>query len=191
MNLGIIPARGGSKRLPGKNLRRIHGVSLVSLAAQCAREAGLDQVILSSDSEEILLEGQKEGILLSRRPECLAADSTSMEETVIYLLDRHYPRRDHTLVLLQPTSPFRSPEDVKEALWLFEDQRTPAIVSVGEDLSPNGAVYVISQKLLEGGKTFYPLGWHAMRMPDYRSLDVDTEGDWTKALEQSTLNWDG
>ena len=78
--LGLVPARGGSKGVPGKNVRPLAGHTLLEYTARAARESGvLDRIILSTDSSEIAEAGRRAGLEVPfMRPAALAADDTPM-----------------------------------------------------------------------------------------------------------------
>src|SRR6266550_7624898 len=86
--LGIVPARGGSKGVPGKNVRPLAGQTLLEYTARAARESGvLDRVILSTDSAEIADAGRRAGIEGPfMRPVALAADDTPMAPVIVHAL---------------------------------------------------------------------------------------------------------
>jgi CMP-N-acetylneuraminic acid synthetase len=188
MIIGLILARGGSKRLPGKNLLHVGHETLVARAIGCARQcAEIDTVILSTDSEDIALEGWKHGALVLRRPEQLAGDMATSEVGIVHAAIAAGAKPTDTVVLLQPTSPLRTPEDVNAALRMFARGAGPSIVSVGEDGELNGAVYVTRLATLAAHRTFQVPGTAHMMMPSERSIDIDTRED----LERAQLNWDG
>ncbi len=137
--LVVIPARAGSKGLPGKNLRRVGDLSLVGRAAITGRrfltEHGLDgAVLLDTDGEELAAEGRRFGAEVPfLRPPELAADATPTIDNVVVALARweqHVGRVVDAVVLLQPTSPLRTAADVGACWRAFDAQRAPSVVSV-------------------------------------------------------------
>jgi len=111
----LIPARGGSRALPWKNLAKVGGRSLVQRAIETARAVPeIEEIVVSSEAEEILDHAGDCGATPLRRPEELARDAAPMRDVVRHFLDE-YPESG-TLVLLQPTSPLRRPEDVSRCL---------------------------------------------------------------------------
>ena len=114
--LGIIPARGGSKGIPGKNMRLLGGKPLLAYSIEAARASGvIDRLILSTDSEEIAALGREFGAEIPfMRPAELAADDTPMQavlEHALAGLDEQGWRAE-IVVLLQPTAPLRRPEHI-------------------------------------------------------------------------------
>lgn len=118
---GVIPARGGSKGLPGKNLRRLGGLSLIGHAVASAREARrLTRFIVSTDSAEIADEARRHGAEVPfLRPAELASDEAGMlgvlQHAVRWLESSGGPRPD-VVVTLQPTSPFRSGREIDQTI---------------------------------------------------------------------------
>jgi len=117
----IVPARGGSRRLPGKNLRPLGGLSLLGWTLGALRAAGFAEVpLLSTDDPAIAAEGRRLGFAVPfLRPAALAADDTPTVPVVLHALDRRPPgdtEEPEFVMLLQPTSPFRPPRLLREGL---------------------------------------------------------------------------
>jgi CMP-N,N'-diacetyllegionaminic acid synthase len=115
-SLGVVVARGQSKRLPRKMLRPLAGHPLIAYMARAALASGLDRVILSTDDDEIVAAGKSYGIEAPfRRPAELATDFATNDRVLMHALDwvEANERRSYaTAVLLQPTAPFTIPEDI-------------------------------------------------------------------------------
>jgi CMP-N,N'-diacetyllegionaminic acid synthase len=116
--LAVIPARGGSKGIPRKNLCTVGGVSLVGHAVKAALALEwIDRTILSTDDDEIAAEGQKYGAAAPfRRPVELASDqarSTDMWKHAWLASEDHFEEKYDISILLEPTSPLRRPEDIQ------------------------------------------------------------------------------
>ncbi|MGV8934732.1 MAG: cytidylyltransferase domain-containing protein [Gallionellaceae bacterium] len=130
--LALIPARGGSKGLPGKNIRKFCGKPLIAWTIEAALGSKyIDRVVLSSDDDEIIAIAKAYGcdVPFVREPE-LALDDTPSIDVVVDAINR-CPGYEWT-VLLQPTSPLRLAEDIDGALNLCCSRRAPACVSVTE-----------------------------------------------------------
>lgn len=132
--LGIVPARGGSKGIPRKNLRTLAGRPLLGWTALAAGGAAtLDRVVLSSDDEEILAMGRSVGLDTPFvRPAELARDETPGIDPVFHALDTLEAMGDvyDRVVLLQPTSPLRTAAHIDAAVRLAETSGSPSVVSV-------------------------------------------------------------
>jgi CMP-N,N'-diacetyllegionaminic acid synthase len=126
--LALIPARGGSKGIPGKNIIGLAGKPLIAWTIDAARaSAHVDEVVLSTEDEAIAEVGRRCGAALPfMRPAALATDESSTMDAVFHALDR-LPGYD-VIVLLQPTSPLRTTADIDAALLLLA--KSPSCVSV-------------------------------------------------------------
>ena len=201
--LGLIPARGGSKRLPRKNLAQIGGRSLVAIAIDAAREAGLDTIAVSTDDNEIASEANRRGALFWTRPSYLATDTTPSLDVLTYHLGTDLDAWD-LVVLLQPTSPFRSAADIRNALAILDAAGGDAVISITDAQAdcvyqvghagrlravrelpglvvPNGAIYAITTLALAEGRDWWSGVTYGYRMPRSRSLDIDTAEDLATA----------
>ncbi|NEV92734.1 acylneuraminate cytidylyltransferase family protein [Psychroflexus sp. YR1-1] len=133
--LVVIPARGGSKGVPRKNIKLLGGKPLIHWTIEVAREIFPDEVIcVSTDDEEIQSVVEQTGLKIPfLRPEELATDIASSYEVLLHAVF-FYEKRGYypdTLILLQPTSPFRSAKQIKEAIDLYV-RGVEMIVSVKE-----------------------------------------------------------
>jgi len=135
--LALIPARGGSKGVPRKNVRRLGGRPLFAHAVDAARASRLvTRIVLSTDDEEIAKIGRSIGceVPFLRTP-ALAADDTPMLEVVRHTLNELHTTDQYkpdTIVLLQPTTPFRNGRDIDDALTLMTNRKFDAVVSVAK-----------------------------------------------------------
>jgi N-acylneuraminate cytidylyltransferase len=127
--LGIVTARGGSKGLPRKNLRKVGGLSLVARAVRSGVESGCcEEVVCTTDDERIAAEATAAGARVLMRPSELAADTALSVDVVRHVLDcegRSWP----WFVLLQPTSPLRTPAHVRGAIEQLLRDEVEAVVS--------------------------------------------------------------
>jgi N-acylneuraminate cytidylyltransferase len=125
-DLVIIPARGGSKGIPGKNIKLLCGRPLICYTLDAARAiAPPENICVSTDSEEIIQVVREYGLDVPfKRPYELATDTASSYEAICHAISfygqagMHYDR----IVLLQPTSPFRKGTHIKEALSLYQPE---------------------------------------------------------------------
>lgn len=122
--LGYIPARGGSKGLPGKNLKPLAGAPLIAHTIRAARRSGcLDRLHVSTDDPRIAAAARRYGAPAPwLRPASLSRDASGVADAVIYDLDRlerEEGYRPDAVMLLQPTSPFRRPETLRRAASIF------------------------------------------------------------------------
>ena len=134
--LAVIPARGGSKRLPRKNLLDLCGKPLIAWSIEAGiKSKYLDAIVLSSDDSEILKIGEDYKIQTIKRPQKLASDIASSVDVVKHVI-KNLESYEY-IVLLQPTSPLRDSSHIDEAIELLENKNADAIISVCEmDHSP-------------------------------------------------------
>ena len=130
--LAVIPARGGSKRLPRKNVLDLAGKPLISWSIEAAKKSKyVDEVIVSSDDDEILGIAHSLDVTALKRPEILSTDTATTLEVIQYLIKNFEKQYTH-LILLQPTSPLRESEDIDKAIELLDKKNADAVVSVCE-----------------------------------------------------------
>ncbi|WP_100401079.1 acylneuraminate cytidylyltransferase family protein [Bacillus sp. FJAT-44742] len=133
--LAVIPARGGSKRLPGKNIKLLHGVPLIEYTIKAAnRSSYVDRCIVSTDDQNIATISKKAGAEVPfLRPAKLAMDHSPVMDTCLHAL-RYLQQTEKyepdVFLLLQPTSPLRNEKHIDEAIDLLHKQNADSIVSV-------------------------------------------------------------
>lgn len=132
--LGLVPARGGSRRLPGKNLKTLGGRTLVRRALDAAAGAGLDLVALSSEDEAILAEAAALPRVVSlKRPDALATAEALAYDVVMHALnalESEGSGRFDAVAIVQATSPLTLPEDIAATVALLEASGAGSAVSV-------------------------------------------------------------
>jgi len=136
--LVVIPARGGSKGVPRKNIKLLLGKPLIHYTIEAAQKIFTNDVIcVTSEDQEIIDISNQTGINVTlKRPEHLASDSSGTYEVLLNAIDYsenagYFP---DTIILLQPTSPFRNSDQIEDALQLYTDQ-IDMVVSVKETKS--------------------------------------------------------
>ena len=134
--LGIVPARGGSKRLPRKNMLDLCGKPLIAWSIEAGLNSKyIDKVVVSSDDDEILNISSNFGAETIKRPVELASDTATTFDAIKHTIE-NVEKYDY-IVLLQPTSPLRNAKHIDEAIELLEIKNADAVVSVCEmDHSP-------------------------------------------------------
>lgn len=135
--LAIIPARGGSKGLPGKNIRPLAGKPLIGWTLDSAKKSKyLDEIFVSTDSQEIANVAESFGVKVPElRPAELASDTATSASVVLYTIDyfRKQGKNFDYIILLEPTSPMRKDDDIDNAIELACDNPEKAgVVSLGE-----------------------------------------------------------
>jgi CMP-N,N'-diacetyllegionaminic acid synthase len=135
--LAIIPARGGSKGIPRKNLTKLNGIPLIDYTISAVQFAkSVSHILVSSDDQRILKHCAVKNIDTDYvRPPDLASDSAGMFEVVINALDwinKNRGFQPEMVVLLQPTSPLRNTEDIENTLALLKSSEYQSAISVNE-----------------------------------------------------------
>lgn len=189
--LGLVPARSGSKGIPGKNIRLLAGVPLLEYTRRAATESGIiDRLILTTDSPEIADIGKKIGFEVPfLRPYELAKDDTPMlpviKHTLSYLESNLWI--PDIIVLLQPTTPLRKSKHIIEAVQLLITLNCNSVVSVSEvpkHFSPDFVFRIDQERLVH----FLPEGQQVTRRQDARQAyyrDGSVYAFWLKTLVMS------
>jgi CMP-N,N'-diacetyllegionaminic acid synthase len=152
--VALIPARGGSKGLPGKNLMKLAGKSLIERAVECAKlpDNIVDMVVVTSDDDDILAEAERSGAIAHRRKPEAASDTATPAD----LLEDFFEGEDSVIInhdvlviYLQPTSPMRTPKHVSQALDIYRANNLKgSVVSVVQlEKSPYWTLIIEDGKL--------------------------------------------
>lgn len=123
----IVPMRAGSQGLKGKNLRPLAGLPLFMHSIAQARAAGADRIVISTDIASVV-DAPPDGVAVVQRPDSLAQDDTPMAPVMVDAIAR--AQVQGTVVLLQPTSPLRTAQDIVAALSLFTGGAFELVMSV-------------------------------------------------------------
>lgn len=166
--LAIIPARGGSKGFPGKNIYPVNGKPLIAYTIDAALNSKhISRTIVSSDNDEILSTSKELGATPLQRPKELAQDTSSSEEAihhVIQILSAQGEEFD-ILVLLQPTSPLRDAFDIDNAISLMIESNATAVISATNiGVKPFKSYYMNKKGFLQGV--------HNNKSPNMRRQDL-------------------
>lgn len=130
-SVALVPVRAGSKGLIGKNARNLSGKPLYRHAVDVAIEAGIERVVISTDIEEILSDGQlPAGVKVMERPVSLCGDDVPMAPVLVHALAQPIFDGDPMVVLLQATTPLRRASDVAGAVRTFSDGSASLVMSV-------------------------------------------------------------
>lgn len=130
--VGVILARGGSKGVPRKNVVPFAGAPLISWSILQLKQAGLDRVVVSTDSEEIASIASEYGAETLKRPDHLSSDTADGDSALVHGARELSLPPETRIVLAQATSPLRLPAHFSEALQLFEDEDADSLFSAVE-----------------------------------------------------------
>ena len=131
MNIGLITARGGSKGIPGKNLIDLGGRPLIAWTIEAATNSNLDRIFLSTDSKEIANYASSLGVEVPfLRPAELASDNTLSIDVATHAIREIGLKSEDKLLLLQPTSPFRTADIINQSIALLSGTEYDSVISV-------------------------------------------------------------
>ncbi len=131
--LAIIPARCGSKGLKDKNIKELNGKPMMAYTIEAAIQSGVfEDIIVSTDSPKYKVIAESYGASVPfLRPVELASDKSTTRDAILYVLD-NLPKKYEYLMILQPTSPLRTKQNIIDSIKLLEEKNANAIVSVCE-----------------------------------------------------------
>lgn len=166
--LAIIPARGGSKGLPRKNIYFVKGKPLIAYSIEAALGSKfITKIIVSSDDDEILKVSKEFGATPLKRPKKLAQDTSTSEEVIQNVINSLIKQNEEfdILVLLQPTSPLRDASDIDNAIELMLKNNASAVISVTNiGVKPFKTYYLNKKGFLQGV--------HNNKSPNMRRQDL-------------------
>jgi CMP-N,N'-diacetyllegionaminic acid synthase len=192
--LGLIPARAGSERIPYKNTVNLGGKPLIRWTIDEAKKFNFDYLAVTTDDPNAASVAKQVGCEVILRPPELARPETPMLPVVQHAAELI---KADLIILLQPTSPFRTVDDIWACYEIATSRNADSVVSmteVQEDMVfelghanrarpaaklvvPNGAVYILTAEELARRGNWYTGLMYAYMMPKERSIDVDTNFD--------------
>jgi len=199
--VSVIPARGGSKGIPLKNIVELGGKPLISYTIESSKQSNVDETWVSTDSSEIASVVSEYGVKVIERPEDISTDTSQSEEALLHAArDSEFD----VLVFIQPTSPLIKSEDINKGLemmdeydsvfsvtkehWIprwtmdvkpheWEINNRPMRQDKSETYIENGAFYITKRKNLLESKLRYSGKIGVVEIPLSRSFQVDTIED--------------
>lgn len=174
--IAIIPARSGSKGVPGKNIKLLNAKPLIAYTIEAAKQSHyVSRIILSTDSHEIAKIGMSYGAEVPfLRPMELSTDNSEAVDTYLYTIDRLQREENikiSNIVVLLPTSPLRKPEDIDAAVSIFVNKNADSVISYTKEdhpiqwhkfINPDGSFENIFEDSIrnrqEHKPTYYPNG---------------------------------
>lgn len=188
--LAVIPARGGSKGVPHKNIRDLDGKPLIAYTIEAAIKSKVfDKIVVSTDSSEIAEIAQRYGAEVPFiRPKDLSADFSSSDDVVLHAID-YFKRKGKEfeyVCKLQPTSPLRNETHIMEAYRLLKDSNSNFVVSVCEcEHSPLWTGTLDEKKSLNRFINEYVKGACRQKLPKYYRLNGAIYMGKTEAFEDN------
>ena len=208
--LAVIPARYGSRRLKRKNLLKINNKSLIELTYYAAKKSKfIDRIVVSTENAIIKKSCEKiNKNIVIKRPKNLSDHDTKSEKVLIDVINR-IGKNYFYIILLQPTSPLRTTNDINKALMKIDKYKFDNIVSIcptsnekrydisisknllektqkknksfKKKFQLNGAIYICRKKKFLEEKSFFSKKTSYLIMPKNRSIDIDYKNDYIKA----------
>lgn len=134
--LGIIPARGGSKGIPQKNLQKILGKPMIQYSIDAAKKSKINKIIVSTDDKKIAKFAESQGVEIPfLRPKKLATDSAKTLDVIkhaLNFLDQIQNYQPEIVIILQPTSPLRTSKIIDRSINLLKHNKTTSVISVSK-----------------------------------------------------------
>lgn len=198
--IAVIPARAGSVRLPNKNIKKLNGIPLITRTIQFAKKLKFinDIVVSTNDPSIIKMNKYNKSIKTFNRPKNLSLKKTKTIDVILHVIKKYEKKFDkvETILLLQPTSPFRSIKKIYlgyQKYKMYKKKKSIVSVSKKNNLNkvnnikltyqPNGNFYFASSDFLKKYRSFY-LKNHTYKVilnSKFLSIDIDTIVDFKKA----------
>lgn len=178
----LIPARGGSRRIPNKNIKDFKGKPIIAYSIAAAKESGLfDEIIVSTDSEEISEVAQKYGASVYIRSAAMSRDEVGTQEVAKDFLE-HAEGIDY-LCVLYPCAPMVSVEDLRDAYYLLK-RDSVFVMTVGENpLHDAGQFYFGLSDAFLNDEPLIGIDTNLILVERERDIDINTPDDWNKAVQ--------
>ena len=214
--LTIIPARAGSQRLPGKNMRLLGGMPLIGYSIAFAKANSLRNIVVTTNDAEVSNYAQGEGVGVIQRPDHLAGDHEPTITALQHAVEQQEQKYD-AVILLQPTNPLRPKKLLQIALKEFEEGNYDSLMTVSksdkklgrivnnsfipfnyeigqrsQDMEPlyyeNGLLYIIKTEVIKERKILGEKNCPFIVDHPFAKIDIDTLTDFKKA--EAYLNAD-
>ncbi len=173
--IAVIPARGGSKRLPRKNIYPVFDRPMIAWAIEtCQRSTHIDRVFVSTEDAEIASIAREYGAVVIDRPDTLASDEMPKMEVVRHAdtwYQRQYNQVPDILVSVQANSPEINVSDIDMGIELLKEKNLYEVISVGKDMVQNASFRVIKQNCLHNTFLSAHLGVVINECLDVHTLD--------------------
>lgn len=151
--LGIIPARGGSKGIPQKNMRKILGKPMIQYSFESAKKSKINKIIVTTDNKKIAKFAESHRIEIPfMRPKNLAKDSTKTFDVVRHSLDALLKIQNYKpdiVIILQPTSPLRTAKMIDNSIDLLKNGNSTSVISVSKVKTHPASSFFYEKKFLK------------------------------------------
>ena len=186
--IALIPARSGSKRIPGKNKKFFHGKPIIAYSIEAAQEAGIfDQIYVSTDDGEIQGIARSYEIDLTYRPLGLADDDSGTEEVMAEFIKRIKVPDNDTMCCIYATAPTMKPRDLICAYQTFVVNNASMVYSVDHMGVDAGQFYFASAYTFRNFRVHDKGSWkipgQVIKYVVENGIDINTPEDWDEAVE--------
>ncbi|RXG24909.1 acylneuraminate cytidylyltransferase family protein [Leeuwenhoekiella aequorea] len=207
--LVLIPARAGSQRLPGKNMKMLGDLPLIGHSIYYACQAGFEDITVTTNDFEVAAYAKSKDLNVIHRPDELAGNQEPVITAIQHSLESMSKKFD-AVILLQPTNPLRPVTLLKEAIQIFEQENCESLMTVSrnahklgtikdnvfepynytmgqrsQDLEPlyyeNGLLYIFKTELVKQGKLLGEANYPLVVEHPFAEIDIDTKADFRKA----------
>lgn len=173
--LTTIPCRAGSQRFPGKNTALFKGVPLVVNTIKIALDAGLTNIIVSTDDVDVINLCKEMKIKFITRPAELCNSHAKSEDVILHAASQAHESDTEfkSICLMQVTSPLLEASSLNTALKQYTSNELPSLTAVDNRYQPVGAFYIVNADLFVGNKSLYQSGGGLYKLPPEQCMDVD------------------
>lgn len=180
--VAVIPARGGSRRIPRKNIRLFHGKPIIAYSIEAAKKSQVfRKVFVSTDDEEIADVARQYGADVIKRPAEFARDEVGTQEVMRHAI-RELPYADiEQLCCIYATAPLIDPYDLGTAAWVEMCAPAPFVVAVGAQPLRDIGMFYFGNVDSFMRHPLYGLRTRLIVIPEERAIDINTEDDWLRA----------
>tara|TARA_B100000029_G_scaffold501771_1_gene575872 strand:- start:236 stop:934 length:699 start_codon:yes stop_codon:yes gene_type:complete len=186
--VAIIPARSGSKGIHLKNIKKLNGKPLIQYTIDAAKKCKMiNRIVVSTDSKKIANISKKLGVEVPfLRPKKISGDVSSMEEVVTHTINflKSEPYNPDIIIILQPTSPFRSYKEVDKVIRIFSKSRATSLVEVKKTENHPYKSFKKKNRFLLPLKTNFQKFHARQTLPDIFYPTGSVYILWTKTLEK-------
>jgi N-acylneuraminate cytidylyltransferase len=184
-NICVIPARGGSRRIPKKNIKLFHGKPIIAYSIETAKASGLfDEIYVSTDDVEIANVAAQYGAKIHKRPEELARDEVGTQEVGRAFYDWLDNNRINEMCLIYATAPMLRVEDLRGSYrHLLRGDRCGFVFSVGANPLRDAGMFYWGEAFLWSHECYELIDFNSSMwpIPENRICDINTPEDWERA----------
>lgn len=189
-SIAIIPARGGSTRIPGKNWKEFHGRPIIEYSIETAKKSGLfDQIVVTTDHRSIAEVAGELGVMVLWRPMSLAYDHIGTQEVASFTLNQFKDWPQYACCIY-PTAPLMEPDDLQKGFALLRNNEGlhDFAMAVGtEPLRDAGCFYWGTAVAFKENRPLISPRTVLVPIPEERVCDINTEEDWNEAHRKWTI----